>query len=268
MYVKVDGVDYWVEIYGEGEPVVLLHGFTGSIANWGYLIKRLKQEYKVLAIDLPGHGQTKIDTVVKMEAFCQHLREILLQHGVKQTAMVGYSLGGRTALSFAMIYPEMVRSLVLESASPGLSTVTEQIERQTKDDALALKIESEGIASFVAFWENIPLFNSQKQLSATQQAKIKKERLAQCASGLAFSLRGMGTGVMPSWWDKLPTLNSNVLLIVGELDEKFVSIAKRMSGKMRNCQLIVVPNTGHAVHVEDPDFFGTIVNEFLQNGGN
>ena len=73
-------------------------------------------------------------------------------------------MGGRIALAYTIKYPERVTSLILESASPGLKTEQERIERREADELLAKKINSEGIPSFVEFWENIPLFAFAKEI--------------------------------------------------------------------------------------------------------
>lgn len=105
----------------------------------------------------------------------------------------------------ACLYPEYVRSLLLENCTAGLKSEDERKERCEKDERLADKIEREGIESFVSMWENIPLFETQKTFSKNVQEAVRKERLANNPKGLANSLRGMGTGAQPSWWDELKT---------------------------------------------------------------
>ena len=75
-------------------------------------------------------------------------------------------------------------------------------------------------------WENIPLFETQKRLAQNVQEAVRKERLANNSKGLANSLRGMGTGAQPSWWNELQNLKMPVLLMNGEYDEKFFCILK------------------------------------------
>src|SRR5699024_12540594 len=92
-------------------------------------------------------------------------------------------------LSFAMTFPEFVKSLVLESSSPGLQSAEERKQRQDRDEKLAQRILNEGVESFVQFWENIPLFDTQKSLPSAVRQEIQQERLSQQAQGLADSLR-------------------------------------------------------------------------------
>ncbi|MRH44782.1 2-succinyl-6-hydroxy-2,4-cyclohexadiene-1-carboxylate synthase [Aquibacillus halophilus] len=264
MYYIINKKEYWIESCGTGTPVVFLHGFTGSSSTWASYMNTWKNNYKVIAVDLPGHGKTKIVEPVRIEEFCEDLDIILDLMDIDNVHLIGYSMGGRVALSFALTHPKRVASLTLESASPGLVESKEQLARQTKDEVLAKKIEEQGILKFVDYWETIPLFASQNNLSDPVRFAIRQERLSQSPAGLASSLRGMGTGKQPSWWEKLPTLSSPVLLVVGELDKKFVGIARRMDKYIGTSTLRIISQAGHAVHVEQSQIFGTIVNEFIK----
>jgi 2-succinyl-6-hydroxy-2,4-cyclohexadiene-1-carboxylate synthase len=102
-------------------------------------------------------------------------------------------------------------------------------------------------------------------LPETVQAAVRKQRLGNSPRGLAGSLMGMGTGVQPSWWDSLEQLDSEVLLISGELDQKFCQIAEKMATALKNGKWVMMKNSGHAIHVEDREKFGKIVSDFLSN---
>src|SRR5690625_7287500 len=117
MYYTVKDATYWYEVYGEGEPVVLLHGFTGSTATWSECISNWKEQFQIIVVDLPGHGKTKTQSPRTMEACCADLNLLFTSFQLDSVHLVGYSMGGRTALSFAMLYPEWIASLTLESAS-------------------------------------------------------------------------------------------------------------------------------------------------------
>ncbi|WP_181349503.1 2-succinyl-6-hydroxy-2,4-cyclohexadiene-1-carboxylate synthase [Thalassobacillus sp. CUG 92003] len=262
MYVTVNQTHYWVEVAGTGQPLVLLHGFTGSHRTWEGLSW---PGIKTIMVDLPGHGCTKVEreSPLTMEECCQELMQLFQHLHLDSFYLLGYSLGGRTALSYALLYPEKVKGIVLESASPGLNTLQEREERQQKDERIAAMLESEGIGKFVDFWENLPLFDTQKAMPRAKQAKIRQERLWQDAEGLAFSLRGMGTGRQPSWWESLNELSHPFLLIAGEQDQKFLGIGQAMEERFRHAYLEVVPSAGHAVHVEKPDIFAKIVSDFV-----
>src|SRR5699024_5823244 len=138
--------------------------------------------------------------------------------------LLGYSMGGRIALSFALRYPNYVSHLILESASPGLKTLEERLQRQASDSKLGDLIVNDGIASFVNKLEKLTLFNSQHLLDKASKERLRKERLSQDPKGLKLSLKHMGTGAQPSWWEQLQRLEMPTQLIVGALDKKFVVI--------------------------------------------
>lgn len=253
----------------DNPPLVLLHGFTGSVENWRPLIEQLAPLNRtVIAIDILGHGRSSAPldpTRYRMELVAADIAETLnTQLGFSQIDLLGYSMGGRLALSIACDYPQLINRLILESASPGLETMEERNARKTSDDALADWIEQNGIPAFVDRWEAVPLFDSQKVLPESVRARLRNQRLHNRTHGLANSLRGMGTGVQPPFWVCLAQLTLPVHLIVGELDTKFCRIADEMMEKLPNAKLTVVENAGHTVHLERPEMFTKLTNDALR----
>ena len=263
-----NGIRYHVDIWGEGFPILLLHGFTGSGEGWQEFMPYWEGHSMAIAPDIIGHGKSDSPvelTSYQIEVVAQNLNALLEHLQIEKTDILGYSMGGRLALTFAVKYPEKVRRLILESSSPGLSTEEERKARRIQDEKLALQIKEQGIQQFVEYWENIPLFQSQKQLPESVRTSIRKQRLSNNEVGLMNSLNGMGTGVQPSWWNALEQLQLPTLLITGEKDEKFCRIAKQMAESLKNSKWVSIMECGHAIHVEKPDIFGTMVSEFLTN---
>ncbi|ARI76727.1 2-succinyl-6-hydroxy-2,4-cyclohexadiene-1-carboxylate synthase [Halobacillus mangrovi] len=263
MYKKIRGRKYWVEEEGEGPVLLMLHGFTGSTLTFEEIIEQFNTTFRVVRIDLPGHARTGAIGVLTMEQFCRDLKDLLMQMNVDKVSLLGYSMGGRTALSFSILYPELVDKLILESASPGLQSSEDQLARQAKDEGLARKVAEEGIESFVTMWENIPLFRTQVNLSAEAKRKLREERTKQDPKGLSESLIGMGTGKQPSWWDRLGTVSADVLLITGAEDHKFHRINEHMTKELPNAKWVTIDNAGHTVHLEEPRIFAKIVEDFM-----
>lgn len=172
-------------------------------------------------------------------------------------------MGGRLALYMAARRPDVVRSLILESASPGLADAAQRRERRRQDEQLAERIESGGVAAFVDAWEQLPLFASQKHLPDEVEDKLRRQRLNNSARGLARSLRGMGTGVQPSLWAELPGIGQPTLLLAGALDAKFVAINREMAVALPDGQLRLIEKAGHTIHLEQPALFAEVVAGFL-----
>ncbi|MBL4951875.1 2-succinyl-6-hydroxy-2,4-cyclohexadiene-1-carboxylate synthase [Neobacillus sp. YIM B02564] len=266
MKFLVNDVNYHVEVCGRGFPLVLLHGFTGDSSTWTHFCEQLGKHSQLIIPDIIGHGKTDLpddSQRYSIEAAAQDLSLILDQLGIRQIDLLGYSMGGRLALTFAVLFPERVRKLILESSSPGLLSVEERKQRRDKDAVLAHFIIKKGMEQFVDYWEEIPLFASMKQLPQAARERVRKQRLANSPKGLANSLLYMGTGSQPSWWERLETLKCEVLLITGEKDQKFCGIAEKMITRLKKAIWVSVPNTGHAIHVEDCEKFVTIVSDFL-----
>jgi 2-succinyl-6-hydroxy-2,4-cyclohexadiene-1-carboxylate synthase len=266
MRMKIKGVNYHIDIHGEGHPLVLLHGFTGATTTWYPFYQKWGQDNKIISIDIIGHGLSDSpndSSRYQMLEVVEDLREVLLQLQIDKADFLGYSMGGRLALSFLIQHPQYVRKLVLESASPGLATEGEREERRKQDEKLATFIKNEGITRFIDYWGEIPLFSTQKKLPMDAQKQIKRQRLQNSEIGLQNSLIGMGTGSQPSLWNSLRNIEHDILIVTGSLDLKFCSIAEKMLHYLPQGQWIKVENCGHAIHVEKPEKFGTIVNEFL-----
>lgn len=270
MKYVINGIRYHVDTWGTGFPLLLLHGFTGNSEGWKEFAPFWKDHSKTIALDIIGHGKSGSPPDIgqyQIEESAAVINSLLEKMGIGKIDVLGYSMGGRLALTFAVNYPEKVRKLILESATPGLRTEAERHERRIQDKKLSEKIRQEGIKNFIDYWENIPLFQSQKSLPEKIRTRIRCQRLANSIDGLANSLNGMGTGVQPSWWDELAHLEMPVLLITGNLDQKFCRIAEEMSKILPNVKWKTAEDAGHAIHVEKPELFGTIVSGFLSQTG-
>ena len=250
----------------DGEPLVLLHGFTGSSASWTGLAGEFGS-YRLIMPDLTGHGKTEAPETADRYAMKEQVADLdalFIRLGLDHFSLLGYSMGGRIAIGYAAAHPEKIRRLILESTSPGLRTQEERRLRRESDEKLAAFIEREGIRAFTDRWENIPLFASQKQLPETVRERVRSGRLGNDPAGLAGSLRGVGTGYQPSYWDTLEQFGMPVTLITGELDEKYVNIAGDMARLLPEVDHVTVPDAGHTVHVENPARFATIVRKALK----
>jgi 2-succinyl-6-hydroxy-2,4-cyclohexadiene-1-carboxylate synthase len=259
-----------VEIADEGPDgaaaIVLLHGFTGSKESWRPLREALTERRRVLAVDLPGHGGTAASVAPAADSLAATgdlIERALASLGVSRFALLGYSLGGRIALGLALDHPQHVDRLLLESASAGLADPEERALRRRADEELAERIEQGGIEAFVDRWEAAPLFATQAQLPAALREDLRRRRLACSPAGLAASLRAVGTGVQPWLGERLAELALPVCVVAGALDEKFRAIGAWMAARMRDARFEIVPEAGHAPHLERPERYREIVERFL-----
>jgi 2-succinyl-6-hydroxy-2,4-cyclohexadiene-1-carboxylate synthase len=237
---------------GHGERVVLVHGFTQTGRSWDTIASRLAQRYEVVTVDAPGHGDSG-----DVRAALPDGAALLGATGGSAT-YVGYSMGGRLCLHLAVARPDLVRRLVLISATAGIEDAGERAARRVADDELAASIERHGVDAFLDRWLALPLF-----ASLPRDAAGADDRRRNTAPGLASSLRLAGTGMQEPLWDRLGVLDMPVLVVAGALDEKYVAIAERLAKLIPNSTLHVVEGAGHAVHLEHPDDFVGALDEWL-----
>jgi 2-succinyl-6-hydroxy-2,4-cyclohexadiene-1-carboxylate synthase len=216
---------------------LVLHGFAGSPRGLARFFPEME------APDLPGH-RSAADAVSWHEALMR-LRP--------RTPMpvFGYSMGARLALALALRWPDSVENLTLESGTAGIEDPADRARRKTDDDALADSIERDGMERFVDRWEQHPTLASLSGFAA----QLRPERLAHRPAGLASALRHLGTGTQPSYWGDLRRLRVPVRLIAGSQDAKFAGIARRMHEQIADSRLFLIPDCGHAPHLERPQAF-------------
>jgi len=257
MFVTLrDKLRMHVRVEGSGEPILLIHGFTGSGLSWGNdLIEGLAQVHRVVAVDLVGHGQSEVSANperYRVGEILEDLGEVLDALSIEKARWLGYSMGGRIAVAGACTVPGRISSLILESASPGLRGENERKARRRADEALAEGILRGGMEAFVDHWMGLPLFATQGKLPEKIRVLTRERRLQNDPEALAACLRGMGTGAQPSYWDALPEVQVATLLLAGQEDHKFTQVAEEMAESLPRAILRFMPKAGHAIHLENP----------------
>jgi 2-succinyl-6-hydroxy-2,4-cyclohexadiene-1-carboxylate synthase len=227
--------------------LLLLHGFTHTGASWDPVVAALAGRYRVLAPDMRGHGSASDSEPVGLAEVVSDLSALA---GAAPFTLAGYSMGGRLALHAALAKPEQVERLVLIGASPGIADPAERAARRADDERLAAELEQTPIEELARRWATgTPVLAGQPPDVA---AAAYADRLRNTPAGLARALRGFGTGALPSLWERLGELAMPVALVVGERDTKFRGLAAEMAAAIPSAEVIVIPGTGHAVHLEAP----------------
>ncbi len=231
---------------GGARRFVLAHGFTQTARSWATFERLLHQrlhDVETVAVDLPGHG----DAPPPADADLWASAERLVTVGGTGT-YVGYSMGGRVALHAALAVPDAVRRLVLIGATAGIEDADERRARRDADERLADRVEAIGVASFIDEWLTNPLF-----AGLTDATALRADRLRNTAAGLGASLRSTGTGTQMPLWDRVGAIDCPVLVLVGEHDSKFTELGRRLVDALPDGELVVVPDAGHSVHLEQPE---------------
>jgi 2-succinyl-6-hydroxy-2,4-cyclohexadiene-1-carboxylate synthase len=237
-------------------PLLCLHGFTGSPKSWDFLPGPGLGSRIVPA--LVGHADAlAADGVLGFEDEVDRLAA--LSAGSARLHVVGYSLGARLALGFALRHPARVARLTLVSAHPGLSTEAERSARRLSDAAWCELLETRGVIAFVEAWQAQPLWASQARLPAALRAQKQKERLSHTALGLCHSLRVTGLAEMPNYAPALAEIGVPTDVIAGALDPKFRDLSDIFAQNSQRARLEVVPDAGHDLLLERPDFITEVI---------
>jgi 2-succinyl-6-hydroxy-2,4-cyclohexadiene-1-carboxylate synthase len=232
-------------------PLLLLHGWMGSCEDYQTASALLRSRFYCIAIDLPGHGRTKVigddlgyDFIVTATGIIKLLDDL----NIDRCTLYGYSFGGRLALYLALEFPDRFDRVILESTSPGLATSAERDARNINDARIIDRLLTIDFPTFVTDWYQQPLFvgiDSHPDFPALIQRRLSNQ-----PSNLAKSLKYAGLGRQPYLGDRLKTHDRSILLIVGERDLKFVDIAQTLD---RDCPCInvkIVPNCSHNIHFQ------------------
>jgi 2-succinyl-6-hydroxy-2,4-cyclohexadiene-1-carboxylate synthase len=172
-------------------------------------------------------------------------------------------MGGRVALSYGVAHPERMMSALLIGVSAGVRDLEQRAARIQDDEALAERIERDGIEAFVDFWTSQAFLVDERRLGARGVAEAREMRLANSTQGLAASLRGMGAGAQPPIHGALADMHAPVCLAVGEEDLKFSAIAAELSRELPNPRVEFIPEAGHAAHTDNPTAFLELARRFL-----
>jgi 2-succinyl-6-hydroxy-2,4-cyclohexadiene-1-carboxylate synthase len=248
-----------------GNPaLLLLHGFLGCTEDWHEVATVLSRDRFVVAVDLPGHGGS-IEGLsapdYTMTGCAELLVSLLDSLNVNECSVAGYSMGGRTALCFAVRNADRCNRIILESASPGLRTETERAARRAHDEAVAERLLTGNLDQFLSDWYAQPLFEPLRQ--SARFGELVERRRRNNPQGLALSLKHMGTGAQPALWDSLPAIPLPILLLTGELDTKFTRIAQEIAAVCPHARTQLIAGAGHTLHFEAPDRYIAAVQRFL-----
>lgn len=246
---------------GQGQAVTLLHGFTQSGESWDELGELLAPRWRWITVDLPGHGRTG-DAGATMPEAALAVVSLWDRLRISRSHLVGYSLGGRLALWLAAHHPDRLLSLTTIGAHAGLTGDVRR-RRQEQDAALASRIEAEGVERFVDEWSALPLFAGLARRGPAYLEHVRRWRLGNTAAGLAASLGGMGAGATEPFWTRLPAISVPTLLVAGAEDPRYIDAARDLAGRIHQSRVVVVPDAGHTVHLEQPEAFARLLRAHL-----
>ncbi len=270
MIINLSGINLYLEEYRKNDnspAILLLHGFTGSSQDWKSVVDLIDPSYQIFALDFVGHGKSDSPFEVfyyETDFIISSIKAALAVIKSNKKIILGYSMGGRAALSFTANNTNFIDGLILESSTAGISNELERKNRYENDLNLAEFITQKTIDNFVDYWMNIDLFRTQKKLNNDLINSVRNSKLKNNITGLANSLRGFSTGKMPNLTNKISSISCKSLLVTGELDEKFTNLNIILNSSLTNSEHHIIKNAGHNTHLENSIEFSVVINNFLK----
>lgn len=236
-------------ISGKGKPLVLLHGFLGSSRLWGSFGQQLAVKFKVIAVDLPGHGKSPHDpSNYSMEGMACRVKDILDKEGISRTTILGHSMGGYVALRFAGLYPDMMASLILLHSHPFADNEERILKRRQQIQLVQmgkkdLLIRFNTLDSFAP--ENKIRFRAEKSLMSEMARQTSDEAMTDVLKGMMER---------PDTTDVLRKPRFPILWILGAKDSQIdhTHILKKFR-YTENLKITVLEHSGHLGFIEEKE---------------
>jgi esterase len=244
---------------GSGPPVVLLHGLFGAARNFGAVQRALAPRFRVIALDMPNHGDSPHEPDMRYATQAADVRETLLALGIELAAVIGHSMGGKAAMAMALRWPDQVGRLLVADIAPvtyrhgnemiaeamAAVPMTPSLTRQHADAALAETVPRPDIRAFLL--QNL-------RFGASPRWRIGLDEIAAAIPDL-------------EGWTGLPGTYEGPSLFVSGANSDYLSREHRpiIRAQFPNARFVSIKNAGHWVHADNPSGFLSVVEAFLHN---
>lgn len=265
-YANSNGVKLYYEEAGRGTAIVFVHEFSGDLRSWETQMRYFSRRYRCVAYNARGYPPSDVPEDPRAYSQVQavdDLRGVLDHLGLAAAHVVGLSMGGYATLHFGLTHPDRARSLTVAGCGYGSGGDHERFQRDV--DHTARELQERGMAPVAGFYSRGP---SRVQFIAKDPKGWQEfhDRLAaQSALGHALTLRGVQRA-RPSVFelgDRLERLEVPTLIVTGDEDDPCLEPAIFMKRRIPSAGLVVIPNSGHTINLEEPDAFNRAVLDFL-----
>lgn len=264
-FLETNGARIYYEVEGKGAPLVLIHGWSLNLRMWDLQVRDLAREFQVIRLDLRGFGRSSGAEDSTWDA--EDLRALLDDLGIRRCHLLGMSRGGRIALTFAVAYPDRVRSLILHGASPpeGFGVPFTGPDRLPNTELQAVA-RSEGLDAARRAWSAHPLMEI--PAGDERARKLLQEVLAAYRGGRWLSpVEPSGPARLVSMTD-LGRIRVPTLVLVGDREVPYLRIvADALTYGIPGARKVVVRGGGHLVNMSEPRGYNRAVGAFLRSVG-
>jgi pimeloyl-ACP methyl ester carboxylesterase len=268
-YTEVEGHRICYVDEGEGPPLLLIHGLGGSMLNWEPVIDHFKNNYRVVALDLPGCGKSEIaEGDYGLDFFARHILGLLAELGIERASVAGHSLGGLISLHLVLNHPDMVDNLILvdNAGSHHFPGILKRALRSLPPSFL-----KRFLLFFISYLPRIHVFRR-----AAGVQNVNQYTDAMVANALAVADRGdryeyLGayietarSAINVSYRERLGEISKPTLIVWGQNDLAISNrVGQEENKKIKGSFLVSIPRADHVVQLDQPEMFNTAVARFL-----
>ena len=252
---RVNDINLYYEVHGQGPSLVFAHGVGGNHASWYQQVPYFSRGYQVVTFDHRGFGNSRdIENGPGRSAFVEDLRTLLDQLEIKRATLVAQSLGGWTCLGLALDYPERVSALVMADTLGGITTPGRLHDR---------------LAEIRAATDSLPQLDRVLSPGFRERNPDRAALYSQIASFNASTRQNLaGRFTVEATPERLASLTVPVLFVAGQEDVLVPPDVVKMASKLvPGCAVVEVSEAGHSVYFEQPEVFNHEVLRFLRAAG-
>jgi 3-oxoadipate enol-lactonase len=258
--IQINQISLHYESYGQGEPLLFIHGLGSSIRDWESQIPHFAERYRVVVLDLRGHGKSeKPPGPYSSKLFSDDIAELIRSLDIGPAHVVGLSLGGFIACQLAVDHGDLVRTLVVVNSVPDLPRDKLRDRFRIRSTLLLRQF----IVRFFGM-QTLGRFLSTKLFPRDDQEDLRQTFIERWAENDKQAyLSSLAT--VPTWnlEHRLSSITCPACLISGEHDFFPLALKEAYAKKMPDARLVVIPNSGHCTPMDEPDQFNEALMSFL-----
>lgn len=265
-HAALNGIELYYEDTGSGFPVVFCHEFAGDYRAWEPQVRAFDRLYRCVTYSQRGWPPSSVPSdpnAYSQEQLIDDLRALITHLGISQAHLIGFSLGGSVVLNFALQYPDLCRSIVV--AGTGAGSTDRHIFEQNIKHVVSM-IRNDGMRAFADTYAEGPTRQPFKRKDPYGWS-VFREQLAQHApDGQANAMERVMLlrPTIFSLEDRLRRLTVPTLIAIGDEDEPCVDVAVFLKRTLPSSGLVVIPQSGHTINLEEPAIFNSAVLDFFR----
>jgi pimeloyl-ACP methyl ester carboxylesterase len=262
-----DGVRLYFEETGSGVPIVFVHEFAGDHRSWEPQVRFLSRWFRCITFNARGYPPSDVPEDVTRYSQARardDIRDVLAHLHVERAHIIGLSMGGFATLHFGLAYPSRALSLLIVSCGYGANP-DRQVEFQAEMEATAARIERESMAEFAKSYALGPARVQLQNKDPRRWNEFATQLADHSTRGSALTMRGVQKQ-RPSLWSlrgSMRNMSVPTLIMAGDEDEPCLEPALMMKRTISTAGLAVIPRSGHAINLEDPDEFNRLAHGFI-----